>query len=662
MHTDMKVVLAGKARIQATLPPPRYAFDSFDHGINRLVVVQEPYQAVFYVGPFDTRPGDTLSFFFGDDLIPLVQVPLPEGPIGEMPIQVPAAQILRYVADNQTGRFDIWYAIVRPLESLESVRLTNYLIDFEPPGGIPVFGDPPYINTNLAPIPELEAPIAPGQPLVMHVPPWQNMTLGDKLFVRWGSRALGPFEITSQTQVGQPVQVTVSWEIISGTDGGVARVDYYITDTVNNHSYYSAPKVVDAGVPLLPRPLLPDHLAGVIDLDTLGGNDVRVHVTYNMVPTDSITLIVDRVTENGTPLPVYSEVKAGSAVGTVEFYLPNLIVKAIPRGSMTLRYEVSRVPMLRSEVTTARVQGTGFSLAQAETPEFPTYQIDLERLDPAGLRVDIPRYGFLDDTDRITITSVFTAQGISYTDVQTHFGSEFAGGSVLSIRVPAEKVRPAANGTGTITYTVQPVGQVSVTSPTRNLTIVGTAPGEWDLEYDFDLDRLRFVERWGTIFFPEGPGDVMSMYFDPDATIPLTTRMGVEQFPFAPGGDFAGNCHFIGYPPNATNATVTFINFHENWDVVRFSMTSLDGPVSVSFKDANLNIIGGILNFPGGDPTRQHRVQYDDTGRGRIRHVELRANDVIRLDSFKFRRAARGARREASLRPNVSSGPRDRRR
>lgn len=642
MHTDMRDFLAGKARVQA-LPAPRYAFDSFDRGINRLVIVQPPYNAVFYVGPFETRPGDTLSLFFGDDLIPLTQVPLPEGPIPEMPIQVPAAQILRYVADNQTGRFDIWYAIIRPLESLESLRLTDYLIDFAPPGGIPVFGDPPYINTNLAPIPELEAPIPQGQPLVMNVPPWQNMTLGDRLFVRWGSRALGPFEITSQNQIGQPVQVTVSWEIISGTDGGVARVDYYITDAVNNHSYYSAPQIVDAGLPLLPRPLLPDHLAGIIDLDTLGGSDVRVHVTYDMLLSDNITLIVDRVTEDGISLPVHSEVKSASTIGTVEFFIPNLIVKAIPRGSMTLRYEVSRVPLLRSGVTTAKVQGTGISLGYAETPEFPNYQIDVARLDPAGLRVDIPRYNFLDDTDRITITSIFTSQGTSYTDIQTHLGSEFAGGAVLSIRVPAEKVRPAAGGTGTITYTVQPVGQVSVTSPTRNLTIVGTVPGEWDLEYDFDLDRLRFVERWGTIYFPEGPGDVMNMHFDPDTTIPVTERMGVEQYPFAPGGDFAGNCHFIGYPPNTSNPTITFINFHENWDVVRFSMTSLDRPVSVSFKDSNLNVIGGVFNFPGGDPARQHRVQYDDAGRGRIRHVELRANDVIRLDSFKFRRVARGA-------------------
>ncbi|WP_448097380.1 hypothetical protein [Luteibacter yeojuensis] len=66
-------------------------------------------------------------------------------------------------------------------------------------------------------------------------------------------------------------------------------------------------------------------------------------------------------------------------------------------------------------------------------------------------------------------------------------------------------------------------------------------------------------------------------------------------------------------------------------------MTSADRKVTVSFKDAGLNVIGSIITIPPGSEERQTEVRYNDQGRGRIRHVEIRSLEVIRLDSFKFR-------------------------
>jgi hypothetical protein len=637
MQTDLSVLRTNS--VKAIFPPPSYAFDAFDHGVNRKVVAQDPRHAVFHVGPFgNLQPGDVLYLFFGDDLVPVAEMTLPGGPVGVLEVHAPASQILRYVADNQARRIDVWYAIIRPLEGLESERLTAYLVDFQPPGGIPVFGDPSYVNTKLRPIPELEGDIPQGQPLVMNVPPWENMSLGDRLFVRWGSENLGPFEVTTVGQIGQPVEVVVPWEIITGTDGGVASVDYYITDTVNNHSYYAAAKVIDAGVPLLPKPILPDHMNGIINLDTLGTRDVAVLVAFTgMRETDQIKLIVDRVSGDGVTLPQYTQMIPGTTNGSVRSDIPNAIIRAIPRGEARIRYEVSRIPLLRSDVTTARVEGTGASLEAADTPDFPNHQVDVSQLPPNGLLVTVPRYPFLQDLDRITITSTFTHAGATYTDTQTRFGSDFGGGMVLSIRVPRDKIVPAAGGTGSIAYSVTPQGAVSIPAPSRPLAIIGTVPGDWDLEYNFDLDRLRYIQPRQTIRFPETGPLVMDMYFDPDMHTDPDEQLGVERYQFTPSDDFFGNVLYVGNPQWTSHNNVFFVNLGQSWDVVRFAVTSVHREVTVSFKDASLNVISGIITIPDGDPGREVEVIYDDKRRGRIRHMEIRAKDVIRIDSFKFR-------------------------
>ncbi|WP_426284776.1 hypothetical protein [Luteibacter sp. E-22] len=91
------------------------------------------------------------------------------------------------------------------------------------------------------------------------------------------------------------------------------------------------------------------------------------------------------------------------------------------------------------------------------------------------------------------------------------------------------------------------------------------------------------------------------------------------------------------YPTGTTNKNIVFINFNDSWDVVRFAVTSADREVTVSFKDAGFSVIGSIVTIPPGSEERQTEVRCDDQGRGRIKHVEIRSLEVIRLDSFKFR-------------------------
>ena len=215
-------------------------------------------------------------------------------------------------------------------------------------------------------------------------------------------------------------------------------------------------------------------------------------------------------------------------------------------------------------------------------------------------------------------------------------GSKTATAGVpLDFNIPSATIVAQQGNAIACHYTVR---RANADLPSANLALTVTAkPNEWDLEYDFDQDRLRYITpTGGSLYFPEAHG-TMDFQFDPDTVHVSTERLGVERYPFAATVDFSGNDIYIGYPSGTTNKNVVFINFDQSWDVARFAVTSANREVTVSFKDAGLNVIGNIVTIPPGAEERQTEVKYDDQGRGRIRHVEIRSLEVIRLDSFKFR-------------------------
>jgi hypothetical protein len=208
-------------------------------------------------------------------------------------------------------------------------------------------------------------------------------------------------------------------------------------------------------------------------------------------------------------------------------------------------------------------------------------------------------------------------------------------GIALDFNVLAAYIAANQGKAVTVQYSVLRNG---TTWTSDNLTLqVTTPPSEWDLEYDFDLDRVRYIGPGATISFPESRG-VMSFQFDLDSNPLPDERIGVETFPFTPGGEFFGNSLYIGYPSGITNKNTVFVDFDQTWDVVRFAVTSASREVSISFKDAGLNVIGEIHFIGVGAAERQTLIVHDDQGGGRIRHAEIRSLEIIRLDSFKFRK------------------------
>lgn len=343
----------------ADLPAPRYALDSFDHGISRKAITQGERVAVFFTSPLPSlQAGDVLYLFFGYDLIPLAIVYLDERQSGqEIRINVPADQIMRYVPDNQRGRYDIWFAIVRGLESLESDPLQDYLIDLQPPGGIPM-PDPPLdgINPSLLPIPELtgtprpQPQPSPGRSFVMTVPPWQNMTVNDKLYVRWGSQPiLGPYLIQNG-DIGRPYEVIVPGPLI-GTEG--VPVSYYIVDEVNNESYNSKPQDSlsdgDGGDWNLRAPSVSARLgAGPVNLIPADALDVDALATIpGMTVTEPPVPIFragDEIQLYWDDTPVGGPVQVPAAGVDLSIVVPSTVLKTHSPGTWNVSYEARRSP------------------------------------------------------------------------------------------------------------------------------------------------------------------------------------------------------------------------------------------------------------------------------------------------------------------------------
>jgi len=197
-------------------------------------------------------------------------------------------------------------------------------------------------------------------------------------------------------------------------------------------------------------------------------------------------------------------------------------------------------------------------------------------------------------------------------------------------------VQAVTNGEATIT-----VYDSATPMASKSYRVVASGMSEWDHEYNFDQDGIRYIGPGSNevIYFPTS-GGTMNLQFDPDPETPhpVTERLGVEHFPFTPTGNFSGNNVYIGYPPDKSHENTVFINFDNSWDVVSFWVTSASRKVTISFKDDALNILGAIHTISEGKPERETPIVHDDNGNGRIRHAEIRSLEVIRLDSFKFKK------------------------
>ncbi|GAA0913775.1 hypothetical protein GCM10009552_30240 [Rothia nasimurium] len=301
------------------------------------------------------QKSDVISVYWADANAPVIIEPLQDDPNVAVTLHVPGPKISPY-----PGTVDVWYTIYRPLtpETILSDR-EPVLVKFTIPGGPDPNPATPNINENLAAIPELRQPIPPNVDLIITIPAWLNMTVGDKLHLEWGSYAFPVIVIGTDSPVGQNVRVTVPWTIIAGTDNGMALVTYHIFDVVRNHSLWAPPALADSGVNRFNAPLLPDAANGAIELKP-GMPAVRVWVIDNRIQAgDSIILYSSGKRSDGTAVdPVTATLNATGAL-YVEFTMQASFLEQLTGGELIQYYTVSRngQQLGRSDNTETRITG-----------------------------------------------------------------------------------------------------------------------------------------------------------------------------------------------------------------------------------------------------------------------------------------------------------------
>lgn len=171
------------------------------------------------------------------------------------------------------------------------------------------------------------------------------------------------------------------------------------------------------------------------------------------------------------------------------------------------------------------------------------------------------------------------------------------------------------------------------TSPAYNVV-----RADWDLLFDFDAVIPPFPQlssrddQANPLRFPQ----VFDWRFDAATTLEQFIGVRTIQPPFAE--DFyRNNVLRIGDDSGATNVSKRVLcTLAEGWTRVRFAVSVIDNPFTVSFQDANRVVIGRVLEF-GASP-RFREVISMDAGTQKIRYIEIRCVDTIHLDFFKFKR------------------------
>jgi hypothetical protein len=170
--------------------------------------------------------------------------------------------------------------------------------------------------------------------------------------------------------------------------------------------------------------------------------------------------------------------------------------------------------------------------------------------------------------------------------------------------------------------------------PSADLTLtVTTPPKEWDLEYDFEPASLVEVPLKGQIQL----SPVMDIHFYKANLHPDENRIGIEDVSYSLPDFFQHRLLRIGYPDDVSHENTVIIEFYETWETVRFGVTSVDRDATFGFEDTDEEVFD-MITVPGGDTSKGYDVRCTAPAGKRIKYVQVRSNDVIRLDFFKFKR------------------------
>jgi hypothetical protein len=469
-------VLASHEGENAWLPPLDVPIIKGTGGLNYSHLF-DPTQSILmqlYVTP-DIIRGDSVSLFRGDTRL------------GTEPV-VSGQRIVTFrvfPSDIPNGNIDFHYHVYGILsggdDASESITIK---VKRDIPGGPDSDPSSSGINENLLP------PVVPvatiGLPLTVTIPAYLNMDVDDTITLSWA----GVFvtHTVTRDEVGNPVAIIVSADIVSQHPGSDLVVRYEVRDTVNNWSLWSPSALAQVPDPnALTEPRVPKAPDGrVLDLNEVGSADLEVRIpTARLVEGESVELIWRGQPAEGPAVeyrsPLHTLTKDEADFG-LSLWVPNVKVAGLAGGSVSVSYRVtsSLIPARTSLIRSLTVIG---QLKELDRPRVPL--ADGDRLDPAkvpvfGITVYVPAYDFMDEDDYITLMwDGLTEKGESFYDDFGYPVGDTEVGLDVPFTVPQADVVLLAGGSVQVYYSIEPISQPGkpLTSPKLSLAIVGGSGG-----------------------------------------------------------------------------------------------------------------------------------------------------------------------------------------
>jgi len=299
------------------------------------------------------------------------------------------------------GEVKAFYRVKRVGQAFQDSKPTLILLaKFQRPGGFDNDPEEGHSGLTYTLIPDLTHGVTPDiarDGVQMHVFPYENMAAFDYILCRWGSQEVPYYPVTQEQvddPVNDPILITFDKDVIeSAGDGPDVAVTFQVIDRVGNYPDERAPwakitrVLVDAKGTRLPQPrILVNNrpVTTVIDLEQLGDKDVIVSVYAREEHFD----VDDRIKVTWTGMPAQGKpiivIPAEQFVDftefAYEFVIPNASVRALAKGSASVRYVRTRTgeDEASSMVASVNVQGEISQLAAPTVIEAPGGFLDPE--------------------------------------------------------------------------------------------------------------------------------------------------------------------------------------------------------------------------------------------------------------------------------------------
>ncbi|MFJ3465986.1 Ig-like domain-containing protein [Pseudomonas sp. NPDC090201] len=380
----------------------------------------------------------------------------------------------------------LFYEVTKPIGGQKNTSTPAVVpVKLTIPGGTDTNPATPWENERLA-TPKVfpEGIITSPEGVTVEIAAYMNMFVGDRIALSWHGEIIRT-EITDAQQVGQPLVIPVSKEIIERAgDSDMLEVRYEIRDIVNNWSRWSLPTyvAVEAGESTLPAPITPQAPGMELDLDQLAGADVQVLVIAHpdIRPGDELVLSMERSTAEGMALETYTASKTIPGAGSFyEFVVPNAQFQPIAQGRARLYYKVTKAAgvTLRSKSLQLKIIGQPMELP---LPRVPVAEQNGGVLDPASLnvRVEVPVYYFMaegNDVHLYWMGKTESGANVMFDELKTVAAG--AAGMPMDFFIPDDKVSLLTGGSVAIHYTVNTFSRAFFTSPSLMLPVSANQSG-----------------------------------------------------------------------------------------------------------------------------------------------------------------------------------------